>query len=446
MHADLPSPTIAERLDRVPFTRLHALAIALCALGFGFDLLEMMLGGALAAVFSSAPHQAAPAQLSMLLSSVFVGAAVGAPLAGWLADRNGRRLTLIGLLLLLCAASFGAAFGADIASVTAWRCVAGMALGGFPPLVITYLTDLLPAGRRGAFMMVTIGVATLGPAVGIFLVRTLTPLQPLGLEGWRWGFIFGGAGSGLAGLLFLALPESPRWLAARLRMVEADRTCLRFERSPALLPALPPSMASAPAQIAKTLTSGTRAPGRSWPLAAALSFLSPWSTVAFPLLSGAILAQKGFKISDTLLFVGLSTFGPFFGNLLVATVIDRIGRRAAMIACSSGMLAAGALFVASDSAVLLIASSFAFTLLVSMQLSFLNLYLSELFPTATRGRAVAGAWGVNRVGAALGPLLLLPVLHGKGPSTMFAVIAATLLAGVVLLLFAPQGAPRRPVA
>jgi putative MFS transporter len=287
-------------------------------------------------------------------------------------------------------------------------------------------------------MMVTIGFATLGPAAGIFLVRALTPLQPLGLEAWRWGFLFGGTGSALAGLLFLLLPESPRWLAARLRMADADRACLRFERSPALL------AASVPAQAAAKADTGV--PKRSWPLAAALSFLSPWSTVAFPLLSGAVLAQKGFKVTDTLLFVGLSTFGPFFGNVLVATVIDRLGRRTAMIACSLGMLAAGSVFVASGTAALLIASGFAFTLLVSMQLSFLNLYVSELFPTASRGRAVAGAWAVNRVGAALGPVLLLPLLHGKGAYTMFAVIASSLLAGVVLLVFAPTSAARRPVA
>src|SRR5689334_5359110 len=100
MHAELTPPTIAERLDRIAFTRLHALAVVLCALGFGFDLLEMTLGSALAAVFSSPLHAAAPAQLSMLLSSVFVGAAIGAPLSGWLGDRHGRRSTLIGLLLL----------------------------------------------------------------------------------------------------------------------------------------------------------------------------------------------------------------------------------------------------------------------------------------------------------------------------------------------------------
>jgi hypothetical protein len=46
MHADPTTTTIAERLDRVPFTRLDAFANAPCALGCGFDLLEMMLGNA----------------------------------------------------------------------------------------------------------------------------------------------------------------------------------------------------------------------------------------------------------------------------------------------------------------------------------------------------------------------------------------------------------------
>jgi putative MFS transporter len=110
------------------------------------------------------------------------------------------------------------------------------------------------------------------------------------------------------------------------------------------------------------------------------------------------------------------------------------------------MLAAGTVFIASEAPALLVVGSFVFTLLVSMQLSFLNLYLSELFPTETRGRAVAGAWAVNRVGAALGPLLLLPLLQGRGASTMFAVIAASLVAGIALLALAPSGAVRRPVA
>jgi hypothetical protein len=46
MHANPTATTVAARLDRVPFTRLHAFAIAPCALGCGFGLLEMMLASA----------------------------------------------------------------------------------------------------------------------------------------------------------------------------------------------------------------------------------------------------------------------------------------------------------------------------------------------------------------------------------------------------------------
>ena len=89
-----PAPDIAARLDALPVTPLHAAVVVLCALGFLFDVAEAALSNALSAVFSAPPHAVASHQLSLLLGSVFAGGAIGAPLLGWLADRQGRRLTL----------------------------------------------------------------------------------------------------------------------------------------------------------------------------------------------------------------------------------------------------------------------------------------------------------------------------------------------------------------
>ena len=425
------SPEIGQRLDHMPVTRLHCLAIVLCALGFTFDLLEISLGSALSAVFSGGPLAAKPAALSLLLSSVYLGAIVGAPAAGWLADRFGRRIMLVSVLLLMATASLAGAASSGVGELTVWRAVGGLALGGFPPLMIAYLTDILPAGRRGALIFVTVAIGSLGPAAGIFLIRALVLEQPLGIEAWRWGFIAGGIGAGVVGLLCLLLPESPRWLQARQRPRDADRVCRQLERSPMVLSMLAPQ----PIGQADVMVAGWR----RWLLVAALFFLSPWATVAFPLLMGAILSQQGFRLTDTLLYVGLSSFGPLVGTLVSSLVIDRIGRRAALTGCATMMLACGALFVSTGAPAWLIAGSFGFGLFAILFVSVLNLYASELFPTRTRATSIAAAWSFNRAGAACAPFVLLPLLSYAGSQAMFVLIGATLLASVALLAVAPPG-------
>ncbi|MER9057699.1 hypothetical protein NKH80_02045 [Mesorhizobium sp. M0904] len=45
--------------------------------------------------------------------------------------------------------------------------------------------------------------AALGPHCYIFIARWLAPLQPFGLDAWRWAFCLGSFGAGVLGLLFL---------------------------------------------------------------------------------------------------------------------------------------------------------------------------------------------------------------------------------------------------
>ena len=431
---------VGHRLDRLPVTALHVAVVALCALGFSFDMLEIGLGNVLSAVFSAPPHAVAPGDLSLLLSSVYAGAVVGAPLLGWCADRFGRRNTLAGVLLWLSIASLGSALSRGVVELGVSRAFAGLALGVYPPLMMSYLTDLLPPRRRGLLTLVCIAIASLGPPAGVFLVRWLTPLQPLGIEAWRWAFYVGTAGSAVAGLLFFLLPESPRWLQARGRLDEAGLACSRFERSRAVL--------SAGAESAATADEAPlpAAPRSPWPRVAAMFLLSPWSTVAFPLLMGAVLMQKGFKLSDTLLFVGLSTFGPSLGALAASFVVDRVERRLALSACAVMLFASGLVFVASDTPLWLILSSTTFGLMASLYVSALTLYAAEVFPTRVRATSLSGAWALNRVGAALAPLVLLPLLSSGGAMAMFAVIAASLVATLGVLTLSPRGHQRRPVA
>jgi putative MFS transporter len=440
-----PENAIAARMDRLPVTWLHVLAMAICALGMMMDTLEMAFGGVLAAVFSAPPAPVPAGDLALLLSAVFIGAVIGAPALGWWADRRGRRSTLAGLLLWIAVVSFGAALAQGVAALTLSRFLCGLALGGYPPIVIAYLTDLLPPRRRATLIFFSLAPSLLGAPAAIFLVRWLTPLMPYGLEGWRWGFLAGGVGAVVSGLLFLALPESPRWLRARGRAAQAESGCQAFERSGALVGAgLEPPRATAirPAEDDE----GAAPAGRRWPWVAGLFSLSPWATVAFPLLTGAVLTQRGYKLDAALLIFGLSSLGPLVGNLLVSTVMDRIDRRLAMGACALAMLTCGAAFIYGTGMASLVVAMGLFNLAISLYITLLTIYGAELFPTRSRASATAGAWALNRMGAALGPLLLVPILRGAGANTMFAVVAASLVATVALLAAAPRGRERRAVS
>jgi putative MFS transporter len=442
-HPPASAGDIAARMDRLPVTRLHVLAMLICALGMMLDTLEMAFGGVLAAVFSAPPAPVPAGELALLLSAVFIGAMLGAPALGWWADRRGRRGTLAGLLLWIAVVSFGAALAHGVAALTLSRFLCGLALGGYPPIVIAYLTDLLPPRRRATLIFYSLAPSLLGAPAAIFLVRWLTPLMPYGLEGWRWGFVAGGVGAVVSGLLFLALPESPRWLQARGRTPQAEADCQAFERSRALGGALPEPL---PAAEATTAEDDTAHPGRRWPWVAGLFSLSPWATVAFPLLTGAVLTQRGYKLDAALLIFGLSSTGPLLGNLLVSTLMDRVDRRLAMGASVVAMLACGAAFIYGSGTTSLIVAMGLFNLAISLYITLLTIYGAELFPTRSRASATAGAWALNRVGAALGPLLLVPVLRGAGATTMFAVVAASLVATIALLCTAPRGRERRAVS
>jgi MFS transporter, putative metabolite:H+ symporter len=447
--------SIARRMDQLPLTRLHLAILAVCACGFAFDLLEVTLGGALSAVFSAAPHRIAASELSRLIAAVYVGAVIGAPLLGWLADRFGRKRVLVAALLWLAATSIGLAVRDNVAWLTIIRAFAGLAIGAYPPLMIAYLTEVLPPGRRGMLILILSAISTVGMPFGLLLLRWLTKFQPLGIEAWRWLFAMTGLGAALAGVMMQLIPESPRWLTGIGKTAAAETACRAFERSRVVTHLAPAAAAAIPGEEPETL--GTD-PGAGWSrtllsryrspliLAATLYFLSPWATVAFPLLSGPALMAKGIRLGDTFAYLALATFGQLTGSVLAALFIDRIERRTAIVLCASVMAITALIFAAKTTAIFLIGSSVAFGIFSGMFVPGLSVYVAELFSARIRSSATSATWAFNRIGSTLAILVLFPVLRGSGSILVFEIIAGTLVAGIAItMIFGPPGLARRSV-
>jgi MFS transporter, putative metabolite:H+ symporter len=450
------TPRIANLLDVHPVTYLHLAVVAICACGFSFDLLEVSLGSVLSAVFSAGPHRISSNGLAWMLASAYVGAVVGTPVLGLLADRYGRRTILSAALLWLAPVSVALALSQTPAVLSTLRLLSGLALGAYPPVMMTYLTDILPARRRATLILVLVAIASLGPPGGLLLVHAFTHSMPLGIEGWRWGFLLSGMGAFCGGMLFRSLPESPRWLLTVGRDGDAAIAWQAFESSRAI----GPMAAHARSQVFQQhvadgldyargpdgLRGRVVSPRRHMYLMAVLFFLGAWGTVGFPLLSGAVLVQKGIKLSDTLLYLAIATIGSTIGTLLAALKADLVERRAGLITCTAAMAMFAMGFAISSSPFWLVTTSLVFTVTMALYLPALFVYAAELFPTPMRGSATAVAWAANRAGSALAPFVLLPLLQHRGAVSMAFVMTATLLSStLVVLSFGPGRQGGRPV-
>jgi putative MFS transporter len=440
---------VAGRMDSLAITRLHVIAGIVCACAFGADMMEITVGSALTAVFSQPPYQMNPQRLAWLISSVYIGAVIGGPTLGWFADRRGLKRILVAALLWVGSTSLLAALTNNITVLLTFRLLSGLALGAVPPLVLAYLSGVAPARHRGLYMFWICAISFLAAPAPIFLIRWLTPLQPLGIEGWRWPFVMAGFLSLGAGAALIPLPESPRWLLKANRRVQAERVCERFERSSAVWGRKRRSTReqggehSPEASLLVAPYASMNGPRARFAFIAALFFLQPWSMTGFALLTGPILLARGYNLKDTLLFVGLATFGPSLSTLLAGTLIDRVQRSTAIVLSSLLLLTAAIVFFVLPAEGWMTAAVIAFGIGSGFFVPLMGTYAAEVFIAGAQGSAISTVWALNRIGSVLVPIALLPLLHRGGAQPVALCIYLAL--GLSIVLVAILG-PRRPVA
>jgi MFS transporter, putative metabolite:H+ symporter len=317
---------------------------------------------------------------------------------------------LIPAFLWLGLTSTLAATRVEFTWLVSLRFLAGLSLGAIPPLVISYLTGLAPPRYRGTYIFWISGASFLAAPATIFLIRWLTPLQPFGVAGWRWPFAVAGVAALCVGGGFLLAPDAPRSSS----LVPADSDTIRLKPRFAFF--------------------------------ALLSFVAPWASAGFSLVTGPLLLHRGYDLSNTLLYVGLSTFGPTVSTLAASTFIDRIERRTALILSTLLMLFGAVLFFVAASSAWLLTALLVFAVAVGFFVPLLSTYGAEIFPTRRRATAASSAWAISRVASALVPLVMLPLFARSGASAVSSVVySALILLSGLLAFLGPRGAAGRPV-
>ncbi|MCB1259943.1 MAG: sugar porter family MFS transporter, partial [Acidimicrobiales bacterium] len=193
---------------------LVGLVTILAGLLFGYD--QGIISGALQ--FIQQDFGLSQLLTEVVTSWVTLGALVGALLAGGLADKLGRRLTLIlaGALFLAGALLSGLAPGTAV--LVLGRLVIGFGVGVASVAAPLYAAELAPAESRGRFVSSYQLAITIGILVAYIVDDILS-------SSGNWRLMLGGASVlGVVLMVFvLAMPESPRWLVRARRSDDAAR-------------------------------------------------------------------------------------------------------------------------------------------------------------------------------------------------------------------------------
>lgn len=416
---------LGARMDRLPVTATHRRATLAVGLGLFFDIYEIFLAAVISSVLVQRFHLS-KAALPPLLASTFIGMFLGALVLGRLADRLGRRgaflfnLGLYSLFSLVGAVSFAAPM------VLVSRFFAGVGVGAEPPLADTYLSDLLPARHRGRYIAIAYTISFFGVPVVGFLARALTTGTFLGIAGWRWMFVFGALGAVIVFFLRRGLPESPRWLASRGRIDEAEAIVARMETEAG--PDLPePAEAPAPVEPARPRELFGRVYGRRTAMMIVFHLLQALGYYGFGTLVPLVLVARGYPVTDSLLFAALTYLGYPVGAALSLPIVERVERKYLVVGSVLAMAALGIAFGYASSMPLALAFGFLYTAVSNVFSNAFHIYQAEIFPTALRSTASGGTYALSRLSTAAMPFVLVPLLDGAGATALFLVVAAAMV-------------------
>ncbi|WP_327242629.1 MFS transporter [Streptomyces sp. NBC_01320] len=432
--------SIAARLERLPHSRWHVKVRFLIGAVTFFEAFDQLLAASALPVLMKEWHLTT-GQATFAVTSASIGMLLGALAAGWMGDQIGRVRTVALGVAVTGLASLAVAFSGSIETFSLFRFVQGLGIGGVVPVAATYINEIARSDKRGRFVLLYEMIFPAGLAVATLVAVWVVPNF-----GWRAMFVVGTLPVLIAALLPRHVTESPRWLLSRGRTEEAEEALARIEAEVAQATAepLPAPAATLPDETSQGRLSDLFR-GRYLRRTAVLSGL--WFVAYYvnhgisTWLPSLYTKQFGLDLTTALVYTLLSNVTGLLGTLVVALLIDRIGRRPALVGALVGtVLSLGVLALAgatSGGQVAVFASCTTFFLYAIN--AGLYLYSPELYPTFNRakGAAFGGLW--NRFGVILGPVTVGAIIGAGGSlAIVFAQLAVVAAVGAVIAWFAVE--------
>ncbi len=203
----------ADPREVIAKSPMSAIQVAVIAITIGLNALD---GFDVLAISFASPGIARDwhidrAALGMVLSMELAGMGLGSVFLGGVADKIGRRRTLLGCLAVMTAGMIMAARARGVYDLSAWRVFTGLGIGGMLAAINAVAAEFSNARRRS----LNVSLMAIGYPIGAVLGGSIAALL-LEQGSWRMVFTFGAAATAaFIPLVLLLVPESVSWLCRR---------------------------------------------------------------------------------------------------------------------------------------------------------------------------------------------------------------------------------------
>ncbi len=339
-----------------------------------------------------------PAEMGLFFSAATLGLIAGAVIGGRLADRFGRKATLIPALLLFGLFSLGTAFANDFTGLFVMRFMTGLGIGGAFPSLIAIVAENARPGRIAAAVAALYAGLPAGGAVASLI-------SALGAHGsWQTIFIIGGvAPLFVAPLLYWVLPH--------------DKPALRTTE----IRAAPLAALFGPGNLNTTLL--------LW-----LGFFCALGVHGLLLnWLPTLLVTRGIDKAGAGIVQILFNIAGATGSVLAGRAMVAFNPRLVIVAAFAGLAFALAIIADAPAQLGFMLAAGVLVGLGSMGVQGIIYGLApRLYPAEARGTGVGAAMAIGRFGSVVGPMFagFLMAAGGGGTGVLLGVLPVVLVGGI----------------
>jgi len=342
------------------------------------------------------------AALGVVLSMELIGMAVGSVLIGGIADRIGRRPTILFCLVVMAIGMVMATRAHGVTDLSVWRVLTGLGIGGMLAAINAVAAEFSNKRRRN----LCLAVMVIGYPIGAVVGGSISALLLKGGD-WRAVFEFGAIATAcFIPLVWFFVPESVQFLTARrppnaLARINAALARMRH----GAIEALPPATA---AEAKASLVDIFRPALIATTLLVTLAYFAHVISFYFILKwSPKIVVDMGFAASSAAGVLVWANVGGAIGGAIFGLLTQRIGLKPLTIATLLGSAIMVAVFGSAGHSSLAHLSALAGAAGFFTNGAIVGLYtmFARAFPTHVRATGTGFAIGIGRGGAALSPIL-----------------------------------------